>query len=1498
MDFVRSMLLVLCISVCGANLASAKGSPVGDEAGPARASSVHSAALAVNTSLSPKKLAQSNSSPATFYGAPYYADDSYFGRGPNENSLAAAINDWWVLYQGYWGVNSSNCAYSDVLPGDGATTGTFALMYINGSACGGGPSPVYGSPYAYNPAKNNGSGGNTDGGEGDPSHCSCTQAAGGAPMLGDPINSSTGNKFAQEDDYTANDWLTLRRFYNSSAAIASTSMGTQWRHSFDRSLQILGTPISSIVMFRPDGSQETFTKTNGVWTNDLPYVDSLTEIDNAQGVATSYAVHLGATRHTETFGTTGKLLTVLDANGQGITLTYSDSTTPTNIAPQVGLLLTVTDSWNRALSFNYDSASHLHQVTLPDSNTVTYAYDSTTGNLLSVQYLNGAGTLTRQYVYNEQNLTGNNNLPSALTGIIDETGARYSSTTYDSTGRATSSYFAGNVGNNQVTYNSDGTSTVQFPLGHVATMGFTTVNGLVRSGTVDQPCGPDCGQPWKSRTYDTNGYPATAVDFNGNTTSTTYNPYGLLHIEVDGSGTPYQRTTTTVWNGTFGKPVSQEVQDASNNVTSLKAWSYNYLGEVNASCEMDPAITAAASYACVNTGTVPAGVRRWIHQYCGSVNTTQCPIIGLMVATTGPRTDVTSTWTYVYYMLDGVNHQHGDLESVTDPLGHVTTYLTYDKNGRVLSMQRPDGSYVDMTYTPRGWLNTRTVRVTSDNSAASSDATTTINYTNYGSVSSIVDPDGVTTTFNYDNAHRLTDIYDAQSNHTHYTLDASGNKTKEEVFASGSTTAIHSLSRTYNTLGQLTALIDGLSHTVFNGSYSDSYDGNSNLQHSSDALGYQRQQDFDPLNRLSETVENYSTTNSTTSNAATVYQVDTLDRVAVVSDPTLLNTQYTFDGLNNRTKVQSPDTGISTDTFDAAGDRLTHTDARGIVSTSSYDLINRLSGTTYADTSLNVAYHYDEANSVTGCTSSFPTGRLTSVVESTVTTHYCYDGHGNVIQKQQVTSVATDTTHYTYTLANRLKTVQMPDSTLVTYARDTNGRVSGVQVTPKGNTTAPPSIVSNVTYLPFGPLKSYTLGNGQTVTRSYDASYRLTDVVSPALTLHFALDAMGDITGIGNAPGANPALETYHYDPLYRIKDATEASGTALESYTYDLTGNRLTKVAPGLDTGSYLYTTGTHQLSQVGTFARLNDLNGNTTQSIVGGSTYVFGYNGRNRLNSAQVNGAVVGFYTYNALGQRIAKGASTAQAFTERFAYDENNGLIGEYGTTNRDYIWLGSVPVAVIDNTTNGSVTTSVVNYVHADGLGTPRAVTNSAGTVIWQWAYQGNPFGEQQPTSTAGYVLNLRYPGQYYDVETGLHYNGARYYEPATGRYLQSDPLGLFGGQISTYAYGNNNPLSNIDPLGLCDNEVDRCKKVKQDAIEECSDKELPTEDRTDQSWVYINCVNAYIRDHGCAPGGVPWPQLQPDESPAIPPPDKDAAARAAEAGILLGILGAIAYGLAN
>ncbi len=944
-------------------------------------------------------------------------------------------------------------------------------------------------------------------------------------------------------------------------------------------------------------------------------------------------------------------------------------------------------------------------------------------------------------------------------------------------------------------------------------MGFVVPNGSMHASTVSAPCGSGCGQPNTAATFDSNGYVASTTDFNGNVTTMVHDANGLLDQQVDGSGSADQRTTNITWNTTLRVPLIRTVLDAKGNTVGKTAWVYNTVGQPLARCEIDPA--QASSYTCATTGTPPAGVRRWTYSYCTAVDTTQCPIVGLLLSVDGPRTEVADVSTYAYYLADIATAHHGDLQSVTDALGHTTSYLTYDGAGRVTSLRDANGVVTNLTYTPRGWLASRSV----------GGATTTLSYTAYGAVASITDPDGITTRYAYDAAHRLTDITDAQGNVIHYTLDNAGNKTGEQI-RTATGTVVHSLSRTFNILGQLTAVVDGLNHAVFNAGTSGSYDGNGNLVQSTDALGIQRQQGFDALNRLQSTIANYNGPDPATKNTQSVFAYDARDNLEGVGDPDGLSTTYDYDGLGNRTVLHSPDTGTSSDTYDAAGNRLTHTDAKGIVSTSTYDANNRLISTGYTDTTLNVSYAYDEANAVTGCSASLPIGRLTRVVEAGVTTVFCYDGRGNVIQKQQVTLSQTDTTRYAYTAGNRLSSVSTPDQTAISYAYDSDGRVSSVQVAPAGASVASPTVVSSINYLPFGPISSYTLGNGQVVTRTYDANYRLTDLTSPALNLHFNRDALGNITALGNASGANPATETYSYDPLYRLTGIAD-NGAALESYTYSPTGDRRSKTALGLATGAYLYTGGTHQLASINGIARANDANGNTTGSVIGGNTYGFGYNGRNRLTMAQLNGATVGIYTYNAMGQRIGKVVTFLQATTERFAYNEAGQLIGEYetssaalakgkgkhrgkyhhhagtvATNNRDYVWLGDIPVVVIDNSINGSVTTSVVNYVHADGLGTPLAVTDGAGTIIWSWPYVGNPFGEQAPTSTTGYVLNLRYPGQYFDAESNTVYNIHRTYEPSTGRFLQSDPAGLAGG-ISTYAYVNNAPLDRVDPDGLRD-----------------------------------------------------------------------------------------------
>lgn len=166
----------------------------------------------------------------------------------------------------------------------------------------------------------------------------------------------------------------------------------------------------------------------------------------------------------------------------------------------------------------------------------------------------------------------------------------------------------------------------------------------------------------------------------------------------------------------------------------------------------------------------------------------------------------------------------------------------------------------------------------------------------------------------------------------------------------------------------------------------------------------------------------------------------------------------------------------------------------------------------------------------------------------------------------------------------------------------------------------------------------------------------------------------------------------------------------------------------------------------------------------------------------------------------------------------YDEEGSLLGEYGmggaqsAGQSQYLYLptsqGPIPIAAeIDNR---------LYAIHTDHLGTPRRLTQADGQAAWQWAYSA--YGDEAPTlgakrftnettnPTTGATnippvrFNLRYPGQYFDEESGLHYNYFRSYDPRTGRYTQTDPIGLDGGW-NRFAYVKGNPLSFTDARGL-------------------------------------------------------------------------------------------------
>ncbi len=266
----------------------------------------------------------------------------------------------------------------------------------------------------------------------------------------------------------------------------------------------------------------------------------------------------------------------------------------------------------------------------------------------------------------------------------------------------------------------------------------------------------------------------------------------------------------------------------------------------------------------------------------------------------------------------------------------------------------------------------------------------------------------------------------------------------------------------------------------------------------------------------------------------------------------------------------------------------------------------------------------------------------------------------------------------------------------------------------------------------------------------------------------------------------------YTYDDLYRLTN-TDNPDFDDESYSYDNVGNRLTSADT---TGSWAY----NDNNELGGYDNVSyeyDPNGNMVRKTVGVVVTSYVYNVEDRLaevwSGEAGTGSLTASYYYDPFGRRLWKDVGGVRTY---FHYADE-GLIGEFDSSGVEVKSYGYKPGSTFTTDPLFMKVGGDYYWFQNDHLGTPQKLTSVSGAIVWSARY--NSFGKA--TIDIGTVENnLRFPGQYEDVETELHYNRFRYYDSKSGRYLRTDPIGLNGG-INLFAYVKNNPIKLVDYMGL-------------------------------------------------------------------------------------------------
>ncbi|WP_458237386.1 RHS repeat domain-containing protein [Pseudomonas sp. P5_A2_2] len=621
--------------------------------------------------------------------------------------------------------------------------------------------------------------------------------------VGNPIDTSTGNKYQESVDYAGPGprSLSFVRTYNSQTWASSADLGWYWGHVYDLKLEkLIGSVDTRVVLHRRGNKSLTFVRqVDGSYKGDLDIASRLVELSSG-GITTGWRYTDLGLQRIEAYDALGNLQTITTRDNYVVALTYASNK-----------LAAVTDSFGRSLTFGRSSTGSIASFSDPAGNThaFTYGPDANGVGQLPIA-MTRPDNATLRYTYTTGPYSG------LLESIIDENNNTYAFFTYSGY-RGLSTEHAGGVEKYSLSTTelyAGGTAYVTDPTGAQTTRQFSIVNGEALLTAQSQPAGAGCAASSTARSYDTNSNVASADDFNGRRVCSAHDlgrnlettrVEGLANTQacsaVTGSGATLptgSRKTSTLWHPDW-RLEAKRAEPGKLTTSIYHGQPDPFNGNALASCAPSTALlpdgkpiavlckeveqatsdaNGSQGFSASLQSGVASGARRWTYNSYGQVLTER-----------DPQNNLT---TYTYYTDTTADHTLGDLQTVTNTKNQITTHTKYNKHGQLLESIDANGVTTSNTYGLRQRLLSTRV----------GGQTTSYEYDAAGQLLKVTQPDTSWIGFEYDAAHRQTAVKDSLGNRIEHVLDNAGNKTGQSVKDPGGSLA-RSLSQSIDALGRV-----------------------------------------------------------------------------------------------------------------------------------------------------------------------------------------------------------------------------------------------------------------------------------------------------------------------------------------------------------------------------------------------------------------------------------------------------------------------------------------------------------------------------------------------------------------------------------------------------------------------------------------------------------------------------------------------------------------------